>query len=258
MAHFKAPLLASVHSIEASLLPEGRTVRWLYAGVVWVAGRFVHPLLPVASLTAAAMAVAVAGYWSAVWWLVTPLLFAVVAASIPFRREIAGIARSSGLPPGKVLLMQYVYEFVSACTSVVVRDSHTSAPVHLRVMDWTMPGMDLQSLVCEVNFIRSGRSVALDCAVWLACCCCTATQLARSARDIGVAASSDASSSWCVCLPHTQHQQQPQTPLCGHYMGGTCRRVHGHEVPAEWRTGNSTSGTREGGGGRGGNKDYED
>ena len=76
------------------------------------------------------------GVWGWWWllglWAVAGLTaFLVAAFSLPFRKEILGIARVSGISPGKILLVQYVYEFVSACTSVVVPDGTDNAPVRL-------------------------------------------------------------------------------------------------------------------------------
>ena len=151
--HFKDALQETLVGLEQAFLPETAVARWAYAAVTLVGWFFVRPW-PVAVLAAALIAVRVS------LLCVTPLLLLVaVALSVPFRREVAGIARAAGIAPGKILLMQYVYEFVSACTSVVVRDAKSHAPVHLRVMDWQMQAVDLTALVCEVTFVRSGRFV---------------------------------------------------------------------------------------------------
>jgi hypothetical protein len=151
--HFKDQLQETLVGLEHAFLPETAAARWAYAAVTFFGWLIVRPW-PIAVLATALIYSRVSLLW------VTPLVLLVaVALTVPFRREVAGIARAAGIAPGKILLMQYVYEFVSACTSVVVRDATSHCPVHLRVMDWQMQAVDLTALVCEVTFVRGGRCV---------------------------------------------------------------------------------------------------
>lgn len=67
--------------------------------------------------------------------------------------EIWGFARIAGLSPGKILVMQYVYEAATYCTSVVLQ---TEIPIHLRTMDWDM-GFDMRPFTIQVDFLRKGK-----------------------------------------------------------------------------------------------------
>ena len=75
---------------------------------------------------------------------------------LPHSGELRGLSRCSGVPVGKLALVQLVYEATSACTSVVVQSSSCGAPVHVRTMDWNMP-FDLRAFTIEVEFVRGAR-----------------------------------------------------------------------------------------------------
>lgn len=80
------------------------------------------------------------------------------AGVVFYGRELAGIAKASGLPLGQLVLLQLVYEASAACTSIVVPQDPTqdSTPQHIRTMDW---GMEfLKPLTIEVDFVKGGRS----------------------------------------------------------------------------------------------------
>eukprot|EP00927_Polykrikos_kofoidii_P053005 TRINITY_DN470_c0_g2_i1.p1 TRINITY_DN470_c0_g2~~TRINITY_DN470_c0_g2_i1.p1 ORF type:complete len:509 (-),score=81.83 TRINITY_DN470_c0_g2_i1:80-1606(-) len=114
------------------------------------------------------------------------------AGRIFFGEELQGIARVSGIPVGKVALMQVAYEVFAACTSIVVdidadaaSSSFMSVPVsasddavvdgkgaavegeagagcgrvpfHIRTMDWDLA--QLQELTVEVDFVKNGCTV---------------------------------------------------------------------------------------------------
>jgi hypothetical protein len=70
-----------------------------------------------------------------------------------YSEELAGIAKATGIPLGRVVLLQIAYEAFAACTSIVV-DGPDGHPLHIRTMDWEMP--ELQPLTIEVDFIKGG------------------------------------------------------------------------------------------------------
>jgi len=150
--HFRKELSNATTELEAQLLPNSRIAWFLYLCVVQYCNALAQPLL----VSAVAAALIAFGFLS-LWWSFPLAAFVVGSLTIPYRREIVGIGRTAGISVGKILLVQYVYEFVSACTSVVVRDATLGHPVHLRVMDWEMPGMDLKKLVCEITFVSQKR-----------------------------------------------------------------------------------------------------
>eukprot|EP00949_MAST-11_sp_MAST-11-sp1_P003083 g3083.t1 len=73
-----------------------------------------------------------------------------------FAEELEGIANATGLPLGRVVLLQIAYEAFAACTSIVV-DGQDGHPLHMRTMDWEMP--ELQQLTIQVDFVSGGQTV---------------------------------------------------------------------------------------------------
>jgi hypothetical protein len=85
-------------------------------------------------------------------------LFATAArmGRVHYGEEIQGIAKTTGVPLGRVVLLQIAYEAFAACTSIVV-DGPDGHPLHIRTMDWEMP--ELQPLTIEVDFVKGGTLV---------------------------------------------------------------------------------------------------
>ena len=88
--------------------------------------------------------------------------------SVQYGDELRGIAKATGLPVGRVVMLQIAYEAFAACTSVVVegKDGH---PLHIRTMDWEMP--ELQPLTVEVDFMPAGQ-VVFTATTWRAISVC--------------------------------------------------------------------------------------
>ena len=104
VAQFRDGLHEALTALEEAILPESCMLRSIYHVVILFCGLIVHPL-PVFVLATALLLGGVS------WSLIGPLVLFVTFAltSIPYRREVAGIARASGISPGKILLVQYVY-----------------------------------------------------------------------------------------------------------------------------------------------------
>ena len=93
--------------------------------------------------------------------IVASLASSIFAAAAKLGRvhlgdELKGIAKASGVPLGRVVLLQIAYEAFAACTSIIV-DGPEGHPLHIRTMDWEMP--ELQPLTIEVDFMRRGQVV---------------------------------------------------------------------------------------------------
>ncbi|CAF3383119.1 unnamed protein product [Rotaria sp. Silwood2] len=74
-----------------------------------------------------------------------------------YGQELKGISHTTGIPLGKLVMMQFVYECVSCCTSIICQDEETNTPMHIRSMDW---GLDvLKQLTIDVDFQRNGQTV---------------------------------------------------------------------------------------------------
>ena len=76
--------------------------------------------------------------------------------SLEFRQEIKGIANILDIEPGLVLLLNVVYELVSACTSVVAQHSPSGTIWHGRNLDFDIP--NLQSITINVRFVNRTKS----------------------------------------------------------------------------------------------------
>ena len=80
-------------------------------------------------------------------------IFATAAKTgwVYYGDELKGIAKASGVPLGKVVLLQIAYEAFAACTSIVA-NGPDGCPIHIRSMDWDMA--ELQPLVsCFLFFL---------------------------------------------------------------------------------------------------------
>ncbi|GMS92741.1 hypothetical protein PENTCL1PPCAC_14916, partial [Pristionchus entomophagus] len=53
----------------------------------------------------------------------------------PYRDEIQGIADASGIPLGQIVMYNVIYEFLSACTSIIAVDENDSL-YHVRNLDF--------------------------------------------------------------------------------------------------------------------------
>ena len=76
----------------------------------------------------------------------------IFRCSTSLTAEAWGFSRVVNISPGKILVMQYVYEAATYCTSVVL---NTKIPIHLRTMDWDM-GFDMRPFTIQVDFVRRG------------------------------------------------------------------------------------------------------
>lgn len=53
-----------------------------------------------------------------------------------YGEELKGFAQETGISLGRMVLIQFVYECSTCCTSIVHKDDKTNLPVHIRTMDW--------------------------------------------------------------------------------------------------------------------------
>eukprot|EP00742_Colponemidia_sp_Colp-10_P023380 GILJ01027838.1.p1 GENE.GILJ01027838.1~~GILJ01027838.1.p1 ORF type:complete len:370 (-),score=23.06 GILJ01027838.1:423-1415(-) len=73
--------------------------------------------------------------------------------------ELNAISELSGMPLGRVVMMQLVYEASALCTSVVVPRDGEGCAAHIRTMDSEMDF--LRKLTVEVEFRRGGHTLAV-------------------------------------------------------------------------------------------------
>mmetsp|Transcript_1221 Transcript_1221/g.1534 ORF Transcript_1221/g.1534 Transcript_1221/m.1534 type:complete len:451 (-) Transcript_1221:75-1427(-) len=74
---------------------------------------------------------------------------------VKYSKEIKGFAKLVGIPVQEILVIQFMYEACSACTSIVIPGYGANGePTHIRTMDWEMP--ELKALTIEVEFWKNG------------------------------------------------------------------------------------------------------
>jgi len=64
--------------------------------------------------------------------------------------EMDGIARELDLPTKKVVLVNYIFEFVTYCTSLVAKQTDGTL-IHLRILDFA-PTKDLKNITYIASF----------------------------------------------------------------------------------------------------------
>jgi hypothetical protein len=86
-----------------------------------------------------------------------------------YGNEIEAISRLAGIPLGKLVAMQLIYEASTCCTSIVVPGANGAK--HIRTMDWEMPflmnvnrllvrDVDFFKLTVELEFQRDNATIA--------------------------------------------------------------------------------------------------
>ena len=55
-----------------------------------------------------------------------------------YGEELKGFAQETGLPLGKLVLIQFVYECFACCTSIVCQNEQNKIAMHIRTMDWEL------------------------------------------------------------------------------------------------------------------------
>jgi hypothetical protein len=57
---------------------------------------------------------------------------------VHYGEELKGFSKDTGIPLGRLVLMQFVYECSACCTSIVCKNDQTNVPIHIRTMDWAL------------------------------------------------------------------------------------------------------------------------
>lgn len=55
---------------------------------------------------------------------------------VHYGEELKSFSQETDISLGKLVMMQFVYESVACCTSIVCQDEKTNIPMHIRTMDW--------------------------------------------------------------------------------------------------------------------------
>lgn len=75
---------------------------------------------------------------------------------VKYEKELMSISNLTGIPFGKLVILQIMYELNACCTSAIYLQSD-GKPVHLRTMDWDLP--ELKKLTVKLNFIKDNKLV---------------------------------------------------------------------------------------------------
>lgn len=82
---------------------------------------------------------------------------ASMVGMVKYYRELDGISKRSGVPFGKLVMMQLCYEVFACCTSGIVVINGN--PIHARTMDWGLS--ELKKLTVELDFRKDDVTVFL-------------------------------------------------------------------------------------------------
>ncbi|CAF0844433.1 unnamed protein product [Adineta steineri] len=74
-----------------------------------------------------------------------------------YGQELKGFSEITGIPLGKLVLIQFVYECFACCTSIVCKDEQNNIPIHIRTMDWELDF--LKPLTIDVDFQKNGQTI---------------------------------------------------------------------------------------------------
>ncbi|CAF3257544.1 unnamed protein product [Rotaria socialis] len=74
-----------------------------------------------------------------------------------YGQELKGLSNDTGIPLGRLVMMQFVYECFACCTSFVCQDEQTNIPMHIRTMDWEFDF--LKPLTIDVDFQENDQTV---------------------------------------------------------------------------------------------------
>lgn len=76
---------------------------------------------------------------TAIETVVSNILSASVKTGLVFYGdELLALAKDSGIELGRLTLMQFIYECVACCTSIIYKDENSNVPMHIRTMDWSL------------------------------------------------------------------------------------------------------------------------
>jgi len=71
--------------------------------------------------------------------------------------EFEGIAEALGIPTSRVIVMNYVYEFVAYCTSIIAKETDGTI-MHMRILDFGFPELQkAQTYIGE--FYKGGKKL---------------------------------------------------------------------------------------------------
>lgn len=89
-------------------------------------------------------------------WSFVQNLVKVMPVPVALHDELRGIAEQSGVPYDTLLGLNVGYDFITGCTSAVIRDNNNDI-IHARTLDWDLP--ELKDLTIQADFIKDGRQV---------------------------------------------------------------------------------------------------
>lgn len=79
---------------------------------------------------------------------------------VMYFEELKAIAQYCRIDLGKLVVLQFMYEFYACCTSIVTNDSSERVPIHIRTMDWD--ASFLKELVVELEFYKNGKPIFIS------------------------------------------------------------------------------------------------
>jgi N-acylethanolamine-hydrolysing acid amidase len=92
-----------------------------------------------------------------IWWVLEKLLDLISIPSLPeYYQEVEGMAKYMNINVNLLLVIQFVYDLSSFCTSIVVAEPVTGNVIHLRNLDFANPAM-MRNITYEGWFYRDEK-----------------------------------------------------------------------------------------------------
>jgi N-acylethanolamine-hydrolysing acid amidase len=92
-----------------------------------------------------------------IWWVLEKLLDLIYIPSLPeYYQEVEGMAKYMNMNVNLLLIIQFVYDLSSFCTSIIVAEPETGDVIHLRNLDFANPAM-MRNITYEGWFYRDNK-----------------------------------------------------------------------------------------------------
>jgi hypothetical protein len=92
-----------------------------------------------------------------IWWFIEKIFDLVYIPNLPeYYQEVEGMAKYMNINTNLLLVIQFVHDLSSFCTSIVVAEPGTGNVIHARNLDFLNPAI-MRNITYEGWFYRNGK-----------------------------------------------------------------------------------------------------
>ena len=92
-----------------------------------------------------------------IWWFIEKIFDLVYIPNLPeYYQEVEGMAKYMNINTNLLLVIQFVHDLSSFCTSIVVAEPGTGNVIHARNLDFLNPAI-MRNITYEGWFYRDGK-----------------------------------------------------------------------------------------------------